>query len=139
MIALFNYGEGPMSTRVLVVENNRETLDGMVNHFLEKGFDVAAADCSAKALRELAVADPLPVVIMLNLYMPALDGWSLLQSIAGDVRYQNIGILLMHYDGVDDRSLAFDSAAEALVFAENDGQLNHIFMNEWASGKKTVA
>jgi CheY-like chemotaxis protein len=85
-------------TRVLVVEDDVNLCLSIADVLMEFGFEVAVAGDGAKALHELAEADPLPSVIVLDLHMPNMNGWELKDKLANSPRYRDIPIVFMSAD-----------------------------------------
>lgn len=67
---------------VLIIDDDKFLLDMYSIKFREKGFEVVGALGSVEALERLKGEAPLrPAVILLDLVMPAMDGFELLQKI----------------------------------------------------------
>lgn len=61
-------------TRLLLVEDDRDIREAVTEIFKDKGYDVTATANGVEALAELR-ASPLPTVVLLDLWMPIMDGW----------------------------------------------------------------
>ncbi len=75
-----------MKTRLMIVDDNEEFLDGCVAYFSEKeGFEVVATATDGEdALEKLAAARP--DVLLLDLVMPKLDGYGVLEKVGSAVK-----------------------------------------------------
>lgn len=82
--------------RILIVEQDRVRSAGLSNFFLkqEVGFEVGAAGDAVEALDVLTQADPLPHLVLLNIELPNMNGWSLRDSLRRHSVYQKIPIIL---------------------------------------------
>jgi DNA-binding response OmpR family regulator len=102
-------GSGPLS--VLVVENERDTADSLALVLSLHGFKVRAVYDAVAALLS-AAADP-PDVILTDIAMPRLDGWSLIRR----VREQTVGtqpfvVVVTGYGREEDRQKSFEAGAD---------------------------
>ena len=85
-------------SRILLVEDDADQCLLLANYLCDEGFDIAIACDGVKALQILSEADPLPDVILLDLYMPNMNGWQLKEVLAKDPRYSKIPIVIMSGD-----------------------------------------
>jgi signal transduction histidine kinase len=89
---------GQTTKRVLVVEDDdaiRETLAPMLE---EEGYQVSTASHGGEALDLLGV-DALPDVILLDLRMPVMDGWTFRDAQRRDSRLASIPVVAISADG----------------------------------------
>jgi CheY-like chemotaxis protein len=68
-----------MSLRVLVVDDDPDIRESLSQILAEEGFDVASARNGLEALDEIARG--LPDVMLLDLMMPVLTGWEVLETL----------------------------------------------------------
>ena len=85
-------------SRVLVIEDdefNRQVLEQL----LEDEFDVFLAADGGQGI--FAAIDHRPDVILLDLSMPRMGGWSVVETLSSDHRTENIPVIIMtgHTDG----------------------------------------
>ncbi len=73
-------GEGQQGT-VLVVDDDTSILDTVSSILSGEGFDVVSASSGQEALE--AVARKLPVLILLDMRMPVMDGWAVERALRG--------------------------------------------------------
>jgi two-component system KDP operon response regulator KdpE len=62
-----------MSTRILLVDDDKTLLKFMASYFEDEGFDVISAERGQDALRKFYQARP--DVVVLDVMMPGMDGW----------------------------------------------------------------
>jgi len=77
-----SFGEvsAPMTiTRVLIVDDNQDCIAVLRNMLVSQGFEVMAVQSAAEALDYLA--ESVPDVMLLDLMMPEMDGFELLQRV----------------------------------------------------------
>lgn len=82
-----------MNKTVLLVEDNphnRKIFSGMLTH---SGFAVVEAEDGQQALD--AVAKQLPDVILMDLSIPAVDGWEVTRRLKADPRSQPVPIIAL--------------------------------------------
>ena len=60
--------------RILIVEDEEVIRETVATIFMEEGYDVRTAENGQEALR--VVQEWLPTVIVLDLMMPVMDGWT---------------------------------------------------------------
>jgi two-component system, cell cycle response regulator DivK len=83
----------PVKKTVLLVEDNphnRKIFSGMLTH---SGFEVVEAEDGQQALD--AVAKALPDVILMDLSIPAIDGWEVTRRLKADARSQPVPIIAL--------------------------------------------
>ena len=73
-------GEGQQGT-VLVVDDDTSILDTVTSILSGEGFDVVSASSGQEALD--AVARKLPLLILLDMRMPVMDGWAVARALRG--------------------------------------------------------
>jgi CheY-like chemotaxis protein len=81
------------TNRVLVIDDDATVRDLMRRYLSREGFDVVTAAGGREGLefaRELH-----PSVITLDVFMPDLDGWSVLQALKQDADLRHIPVILM--------------------------------------------
>ena len=67
------------ATKVLIVDDNEDCIAVLRNMLVSQGFEVVAAQGGAQALAHLG--DVVPDVMLLDLMMPEMDGFELLQKV----------------------------------------------------------
>ena len=84
---------------ILVVDDDadfREALCEVLNH---AGYPVAQAENGEAALAR--VAEEAPGIVLLDLKMPVLDGWGVMERMRGDARSSAIPILILSAYGFE--------------------------------------
>jgi CheY-like chemotaxis protein len=79
--------------RILLVEDNRNTLAGLSAFLADAGFVVATAEHGSEAV-DLLTQSPLPRLIILDLMMPRVTGWDLLRHLQGDLELRQIPVIV---------------------------------------------
>jgi CheY-like chemotaxis protein len=88
-------GEGMVSRpRVLVVDDSADFRENVVEVLGACGVDFGLACDGAEALAALA-RDPLPDVVLLDLWMPQLDGHAVLRALRTDPRLAAVRVIVL--------------------------------------------
>lgn len=80
-------------TTVLVIDDDADARDFMRRFLSREGFDVITADGGAKGLE--AARRHGPALITLDVLMPDMDGWSVLQALKGDPDLRAIPVIML--------------------------------------------
>jgi two-component system cell cycle response regulator DivK len=101
-------------TRILVMEDDDDT-QGMVRFLLEyKGYEVLVAKDGKHGL-EIAHHDK-PDLILLDLAMPEMDGWSVAHKLKGDPETKAIPVIAVTaYTMSSDRRMALNAGCDGFV------------------------
>jgi CheY-like chemotaxis protein len=87
--------ELPRSENILVVDDEEDARD-VIGVMLEmNGYSVTQCTNGEEALAYLRSASRLPVLILLDLHMPKMDGWEVMREVKQDERFSQISILLI--------------------------------------------
>ncbi len=84
----------PQRKSVLIVEDDPEIRRLLHTVLLRHGYSVMEAPHGEAALQLLA-ADPLPGVILLDLYLPLMDGWEFRQAQLRDPRLAAVPVVVI--------------------------------------------
>ena len=105
--------------RVLVTEDNDDTREMIVRILTRAGYPVDSAVNGAEALRKIN-ASPEPILILLDLMMPVMDGWKFLRS-RGSSQHKVITISAVHADTMDDlgEGVLVDGTLQKPLFAKD--------------------
>jgi CheY-like chemotaxis protein len=79
---------------VLVVEDDRDLREGLTDALELEGYAVVGVEHGEAALRHLR-SGARPCVILLDLMMPVMDGWTFRREILGDVSLAQIPVVIM--------------------------------------------
>jgi signal transduction histidine kinase/CheY-like chemotaxis protein len=96
------------ATKVLVVDDEETVRDLMRRFLAREGFDVVTARGGAEGL-ELA-RKLRPAMITLDVLMPALDGWSVLQALKADPELAPIPVVMLTVVDEKNRGYALGAA-----------------------------
>ncbi|MGA2593861.1 MAG: response regulator [Bryobacteraceae bacterium] len=104
-------GSKPRPNTVLVIDDDPTVHDLMQRCLPKEGFDVALASSGEEGLRK--AAQLCPAIIALDVFLPGMDGWSVLSALKADPKLAAIPVVLHTIS--DDRGLAYRlGAAEYL-------------------------
>jgi len=85
---------------VLVVDDDEDNLEALVLYLEAAGLTVQGAASAADALKQLR-AGFRPCVVVVDLVMPDMDGWMLVEALRADRRLASLRVLL-HSGGDED-------------------------------------
>jgi len=77
---------------VLIVEDNDDTRQALVQVLQIAGYTTAEASNGQKALAYLRAGHPVALIV-LDLRMPVLDGWTLLEFLKNDAKLEHIPVI----------------------------------------------
>lgn len=89
---------GLVAHRVLVVEDDADIQEAMLDILREEGFVAQAASHGQEALDILHARTFSPDVIILDLMMPVMDGWTFCKAQQADARLVQIPIIVVSAD-----------------------------------------
>jgi CheY-like chemotaxis protein len=84
--------------RVLVVDDDWEICDAVKDSLEGEGFEVACVSNGQHALDHLR-SHPAPHAILLDLFMPVMDGWALAKQLRASPSYSAIPVVVMTASG----------------------------------------
>lgn len=86
----------------ILVADDEDRIRKLVGDFLSRsGYEIIEAEDGGEALR-LATTDPVPDLIILDVMMPVLDGWTVLSEIR---RQNNVPVILLTAKGTENDQL----------------------------------
>lgn len=88
----------PAAKRVLLVEDDVDIQEAMLDILTEEGFEVATAGHGQDALSLLQSGAFSPHIILLDLMMPVMDGWTFRERQMADNRLQQIPVVVVSAD-----------------------------------------
>ena len=83
------------SHRVLIVDDDRDTREVLRDLLSLRGFDVRTASNGFAAFRQVQLGDEAPCLLLLDLKMPVMDGWSLLDQLPQLPKLKSTKVVLM--------------------------------------------
>jgi len=87
---------------VLIIEDNALVRRSLERAFVKEGYTVATAGDGEQALRDLDQSDALPKIIIMDLIMPVMDGWTLRQRLLENDSWSRVPVIALSGAGVDD-------------------------------------
>lgn len=84
---------------ILVVDDDRDFREALSEVLQEAGYPVQQAENGEVALSR--VADEAPGIVLLDLKMPVLDGWGVMERMRGDARSAGVPILILSAYGFE--------------------------------------
>ncbi len=86
--------------KVLVIEDDPMILDMYVHKFEQEGFEVVSHD-RGDGVVELA-EESQPQIILLDIILPGMDGFSVLQALKENPKTKDIGVVMLTNLGQDE-------------------------------------
>lgn len=80
-------------TKILIIEDDQTLIEMYKTKFIEEGFDVACAEDGLAGLE--AAKKNAPHIILLDVIMPELDGFMVLEELKKDAKTKNIPVILL--------------------------------------------
>ena len=102
--------EGSRKPKVLIVDDTPENIQVLME-MLKDQYTIVAAINGEKALK-MAVAEPRPDLILLDIMMPGMDGYEVCRKLKADEQVQHIPIIFVTAKTeVEDETLGFELGA----------------------------
>ena len=79
--------------RLLLVEDNEESREGLSRYLRRKGFEVVTAVDGQQAL-EAARTEP-PNLVLMDMSLPVLDGWEATRQLKADPRTRHVPVIAL--------------------------------------------
>jgi CheY-like chemotaxis protein len=86
------------TVRVLVVEDDTDIRETVAELLIEEGYQVQTAISGRDALEHLTTTAALPDVVLLDLMMPIMDGWTFYDHLQKDSRWSGLPIVVISAD-----------------------------------------
>ncbi len=97
-----------------IVEDHGDTREGYAEYLTGCGYDVRTVGDSAGFWRSLDEA--VPDIILMDLRLPEVDGWTLTRLLRQDLRTSRVPVVVISASVRDeDRARAFQSGADAFL------------------------
>jgi two-component system cell cycle sensor histidine kinase/response regulator CckA len=107
-------GKGPRGNgRVLIVDDDQQTRDSLVELLTDEGYQTEVAADGRQALERLRAA-PLPDLILLDLRMPAMNGWVFRIEQRKDPRFAEVPVIVLSGGQDPSAAAAFLDASDYL-------------------------
>ncbi len=105
-----------MTKRVLLIEDDPDVRALSCAVLAGAGFDVVDQPLGPSALDWISAAERLPELIVLDVQMPEMDGWTVLEHLRADQRTHSIPVLMCTVKAGDsDRRRARHGGADAYL------------------------
>lgn len=88
--------DSPIQKMVIVVDDDPAILDLVEMVLNEEGYEVMTATNGREALELLAAQQPS--IVLLDLMMPVMDGWSFCRAVKGNEATRHLPIIIMSAD-----------------------------------------
>ena len=103
-----------MPYSVLVVEDEPNIVLSLQFLMKQAGFSVRVAEDGAKAIQELS--KEIPDIVLLDIMLPKMDGFSVCEAIKADTKFKNVKIIMLSAKSRDaDRKKALALGADDFV------------------------
>jgi|SRR5690554_2569896 CheY-like chemotaxis protein len=79
--------------RILVVDDDPDTLDIVQAYLESRGYEVATAADGTEALARLE--EVRPALVLLDVMMPGIDGWEVARTIKNHPEFGNIRVVML--------------------------------------------
>jgi CheY-like chemotaxis protein len=80
---------------ILVVDDDEAIRESLSDCLREEGYEVHVAANGAQALAVLGRLDPEPCLVLLDLMMPVMSGWEMLEVMHEDPRYARTPVVVI--------------------------------------------
>jgi CheY-like chemotaxis protein len=88
----------PASAFVLVVEDDADIRETVAELLVEEGYEVRSASSGLDALEWLRKGEAVPDVVLLDLMMPIMDGWTFYDHLQQEARWASLPIVVISAD-----------------------------------------
>ncbi|MCF7907891.1 MAG: response regulator [Candidatus Omnitrophica bacterium] len=102
-----------MKIKVLIVDDEKEVVESLERGLIKEGFDTVCAFDGIEAKNKILSDNP--DVILLDLVMPVLDGWGVLQWLREEKKSFIPTIILSAKDGVSDMKRGYNLEADTYL------------------------
>ena len=80
-------------SRLLLIEDNEESRDGLSRHLRRKGFEVLVAADGRQGLE--AARSGAPDLVLMDMSLPVLDGWETTRQLKADPRTRHVPVIAL--------------------------------------------
>lgn len=81
--------------KIFITEDNNALLTIYKNVFELSGYEVETADNGEESLEKLSVMEPKPDLILLDIMMPKVSGFEVLEKVKKDPKLKNIPLIVL--------------------------------------------
>jgi len=98
-----------MPSRILMVDDERDLVFATKLYLEAEDYEVLAAYDGHQALQILDAQEPLPDLVILDVFMPRMSGWDVLRLIRGSDRTRSLPVIMLTAAGQDaDKARGWD-------------------------------
>jgi len=105
ILAALERAPGAKPNRVLIVDDEPSAVDLIMQLLEEEGYGIRGVNSGEEALRSLE--EELPDVILLDLLMPGMDGFEVIQRIKEKSEWRDIPIVVVTAKDLTEKDIAF--------------------------------
>lgn len=87
-------GEGPRTLSVMIVDDDDAIREALEDVLTDQGYQVMGMSDGRQALDHLSAGEP-PSAILLDLWMPVMDGWKFLDALLDTPRLSRIPLIVL--------------------------------------------
>jgi CheY-like chemotaxis protein len=100
--------------KILVVEDNQDIREMAVRQLKRRGYEVVEAEDGEKGVQ--AAGRQIPDLVLMDLNLPALDGWQAIRRLRSDPKTKGIPIVaITAHTTSGDRDAGYEAGADAFV------------------------
>lgn len=88
-----------MKKRILLVEDEEIMIDLLVKKLSKEGYEVFVARDGEEGLKKLREMDPLPDLILLDIIMPKMGGFEVMEEIQKEEKFKKIPVIVISNSG----------------------------------------
>ena len=85
----------PCSHKIMVIDDDRDVSGAIMEALRDAEYEPIAATNGREALDKLRTLDEMPCVLLLDLMMPEMDGWSFRNEQLDDPHLRSIPVVVM--------------------------------------------
>jgi CheY-like chemotaxis protein len=80
---------------ILVIDDDTDSREALCDLLELLGYEVGSAENGLEGLRYLSREQPLPSLILLDLYMPVMDGWEFMRQLHGNPGTADLPVIVL--------------------------------------------
>lgn len=96
--------------KVLIVDDHPDIREGVRILLEDSGYEAVLAENGQEALRQLCRLEYPPCIILLDLMMPLMDGWQLMEELQRNALFSKIPVAVISASNLDVRSFSHAAA-----------------------------
>jgi len=88
-----------MAKKILLVEDEDIMIDLLQRKLKKEGYEVSVARDGEEGLKKMREMDPKPDLILLDIVMPKMGGFEVMEEMAKDEKLKNIPVIVISNSG----------------------------------------